>query len=101
MDDCIEKGMEFLKSLEEAGETNHAEIVKGLIDDIKNDYEEEGEEPMGEDESENEYESKDGIDNAKEDGNPDEELDKYANDEIEKKTGKPVLMIHISEKAKK
>lgn len=101
MDKCIEAGEEFLKALEEAGETEHAEIIKGVMDDMKNDYEEELEEEDNSDEEDGEDEESkvgpiEGEDTGEETG--EDELNKFAGEEVEKKTGKPIMVIKIGKK---
>jgi tRNA(Glu) U13 pseudouridine synthase TruD len=90
------------KEVEEDHLEEDAEALKDIKEDVEEMEERDAEEEEDEDEdpedSEDEYESKD---SGPKDGNPDEELNKFASEELKKKGIKPLMHITIGVKPKK
>lgn len=97
-EDCLELAEQLLHDLADKEYPEYlVEIVKGIVGELK-EYEDEDGEDYQDGRDGNDYEAKD--DGGEEDGNPDEELDKFASEELEKKGIKPLATIRIGVKDK-
>lgn len=103
--DCVELAEELLHDLADKGYPEHVvDLVKGLVCELKEytdgeDDDEDDTDGDGKQGDDNAYEAKD--EDGHRDGNPDDELNKFAEEEMKKHGVKPIATIRIGVKEKK